>query len=143
MRSGSGRERDSLSSHIIPSYKTTIIFVLVGLLLVFSSLSWLSIFPFCLLCIHGLHASFFNGILLAIIWGGYLLLLIWLPLALLSISSQYIWLALYSPLFFMLLKDMKSPPSVPVILIQYLLYEFPLMVWISLLGFFGLRALMV
>jgi hypothetical protein len=135
--------RDSVTSHILPSYKATLIFIFLGVILIFSSFSWLSIFPFCLLCTKGLHSSFFNGILLAIIWGGYLLLLVWTPLTLLSISSQYIWFALYSPLFFMLLKDMKRPPSALVIMIQYLLYEIPLMLWVHLLRFFGARALTV
>jgi hypothetical protein len=130
-----------LTSHVIPSSKAALIAVIIALLLIFfSNFSWLGIFPFVLLCIKGIHASILSGLILAIIWGGYLCLL-FSPLY--YLAPQYIFLSLYSPLLLILLKDMKKTPSLFVIVIQYLLYEIPLLFWMNLLSFFRCRALTV
>jgi hypothetical protein len=133
--------RGELTSNVIPSSKAALISVFVALLLIFfSNFSWLGIFPFILLCVKGIHASILSGLVLALIWGGYLCLL-FSPLY--YLSPQYIFLSLYSPLFLILLKDTKKRPSLLVIVIQYLLYEIPLLFWMNLLSFFGYRALTV
>lgn len=131
----------SITSHIISSYKKIFLTLFFCFLfLFFSNLQYFSILPFIIFCIKGIHSSILSGLLLSIIWGT-LLCLIFSPLAL--ISMKFLFISLYSPLFFILIKNMKKKPSKLIIIIQYILYEIPIISWMYLLQFFNIRALEV
>lgn len=132
----------SITSHIISSYKKVFLTIFFAFFLIFfSNLQWLSTLPFLFFCIKGIHSSIFLGLLLAIIWGLFLFL-IFSPL-IYFFSLKWFFISLYLPLLFILIKNMKKKPSKLIIIIQYLLYEIPIITWMYLLQLFNVRALEV
>lgn len=130
-----------ITSHIISSYKKVFLTLFISLFFIFfSNFEYFTILPFLLFCIKGIHTSFLNGLILGIIWCLYLFIL-FSPL--IFISYKLLYILLYSPLYFILIKNMKKKPTNFIILIQYILYEIPILIWIYLLKLFNIRALEV
>ena len=132
---------DDVTSHIVTSHYIAVVMTAAAALLLylFPGFWVIATIPFLCLCLKGLHINTITAILLYVIWGGYLLVLFY-PLN--YIVGQWCLMGLYSPLI-LLSKDIRKPPSHAFLILQTVIWDVPLMLWMHVANFFSLRGMEV
>lgn len=90
----------------------------------------LAVAPFANLLIHGMKCEALDGLILAALWSAYLLVL-FCPLVL--IVGRFVVLVVYAPLFIIFVKKPHQAPGPVFLLLETLLWDWPLILWVRLL----------
>jgi len=90
----------------------------------------LAVAPFANLLVHGMKCEVLDGLILAALWSTYLLLL-FCPLVL--VVGRYVVLVVYAPLFIIFVKRPHQAPGPAFLLLEKLLWDWPLILWVRLL----------
>lgn len=131
---------NEISSHLISS-KTTILKILILVIffnILISGCSPFVLVPFLFLCFVGLN-SWKSSVMLSMVWGSWLLLLFY-PLS--YYIGNYFYLFIYSPLILPFRRELSIPYRF-FLLIQTIIWDYPLIIWVKSCSYLGFRALEV
>ena len=102
---------------------------------------WFSLIPFFLIATKGVDISIQSGLLLSVLWISYTLLLMF---PLFYIVGRFTLLSVYLPIIGVVFyKEPHEKATWFFLVLEYVFWDVPLLLWIRLMSFLGYRALKV
>jgi hypothetical protein len=110
------------------------------LMLIPSNLAFFSLIPFVLMVTKGVKISIINGVILSFIWIIYILIIL---SPLFFYFKQYLLLFVYIPIGVVFWKEPHEFATKLFVLIEYIFWDIPLLIWILIFSILDARALQV